>query len=638
MSSQFHVLEKQRAQIQEFEQHIIDSLDEMVLLLDESGDVIFANAAVERVLGYAPQDVMGSAWWELVIPDAAQRREMRAQAAARARGEQTATNYDLELPRRDKSKIWTSWTENRGLNGELICIGRNVTERQQTRDELERQVEERTTKLAQANSALREEIAERKLAEVVLRRREKQLTEAQRIAHLGDWEWDIVQNTVIGSDELYRLFGIPSERFGQNLLEEFLDCIYPEDHEHVDGAVEQSIDAHIPFNIEYRIVRTDGTMRNIHSRGEVVYNKAGRPTTILGTSQDITERVQAEKALWTSEKRYRQLVQALQEGIWAIDKDACTTFVNPRMAEMLGYTEDEMQGKHLFEFMDEHGVEIAKHQLERRRQGIQEQHDFEFLRQDGTRIYASLETTSLTDNDENYAGALAGVMDITARKRAEEQIAASLREKEVLLTEIHHRVNNNLQVVSSLLNFQADYAQDEHAIKVLRNSQHRVYSMALIHEQLYQAPNLAQVDVANYVQNLTTDLFSAYRAHSAHPITLRLDVHDVSLEIKQAIPFGLLVNELVSNALKHAFPADLDKSETMCEIFVSLSPVDGETGELVVSDNGIGLAPDFGPSGKDSLGMFLIDTFVQQLEGTIEWQNQNGTTCRIVFALQKRSH
>jgi PAS domain S-box-containing protein len=144
--------------------------------------------------------------------------------------------------------------------------------------------------------------------------------------------------------------------------------------------------------------------------------------------QEITERVRTEKALRESEKKYRQLLETLQEGIWAIDKDAYTTFVNPRIAEMLGYTVDEMQEKHLFDFMDEQGVEIAKRNLKRREQGIKEQHDFEFIRKDGDRIYAIIETAPVTDEDGNYIGAIAGVLDITERKRAEEVLQQRSRE------------------------------------------------------------------------------------------------------------------------------------------------------------------------------------------------------------------
>jgi PAS domain S-box-containing protein len=140
----------------------------------------------------------------------------------------------------------------------------------------------------------------------------------------------------------------------------------------------------------------------------------------------IVEHMRAEEALRQSEKRYRQLLEALQEGIWVIDQDAFTTFVNPRMAEMLGYTVEEMQGEHLFDFMDERGVEITTRNLERREQGIKEQHDFEFLRKDGSRMYAMLETSPIYDDEGNYVGGIAGIQDITERRQAERKLREAM--------------------------------------------------------------------------------------------------------------------------------------------------------------------------------------------------------------------
>jgi len=157
---------------------------------------------------------------------------------------------------------------------------------------------------------------------------------------------------------------------------------------------------------------------------------------VIVITQDVTSRIQAETRLKASEKQYRQLLEALQEGIWMIDADARTTFVNPRMAEMLGYTMEEMVGKHLFYFMDEQGIALAEVNLERRQRGIREQHDFEFLRKDGNRLYASLETSPVFDDEGNYAGSLAGVQDITDRVKTTERLRESEGRYRELVEEI----------------------------------------------------------------------------------------------------------------------------------------------------------------------------------------------------------
>ncbi len=186
-----------------------------------------------------------------------------------------------------------------------------------------------------------------------------------------------------------------------------------------------------PAEVEHLHYDAQGQARIVEVHGYPLFDDDGNVTRVLEYTLDITERKQTEAALQKSEKRYRQLLDTLQEGIWVIDQDAHTTFVNPRMAEMLGYTVEEMQGKHLFSFMDEQGIEVAQRNLRRREQGIAEQHDFEFLRQDGSRMFALLETSPIRDDDGNYVGAIAGIQDITDRRQADQ----ALQKSQALLTE-----------------------------------------------------------------------------------------------------------------------------------------------------------------------------------------------------------
>ncbi len=173
------------------------------------------------------------------------------------------------------------------------------------------------------------------------------------------------------------------------------------------------------------VVQREGRPRVMHIAFIPQLDEQRTMRSYYTVTQDITDRKRAEEALLESERKYRLLVETLQEGIWAIDKDGFTTYVNPSMADMLGYTVEEMQGRHLFSFMDENWKEVAKRNLERRQQGIKEQHDFEFIRKDGSRIYTALETSPITDAHGNYIGALAGVMDITERKKVEEELCKS---------------------------------------------------------------------------------------------------------------------------------------------------------------------------------------------------------------------
>lgn len=212
-----------------------------------------------------------------------------------------------------------------------------------------------------------------------------------------------------------------------------------------------------------------------------------------------------------------------------------------------------------------------------------------------------------------------------AQKQAQRQIQASLREKTVLLKEVHHRVKNNMQVISSLLNLQAQHIQDKEARAMFEDSRNRVKSMALIHEKLYQSENLAQIDFAAYIKNLTQHLASSYFERSRR-IDLDLKIQNVLLGVDQAIPCGLIINELVSNALKHAFPRQ--KEGKIRIVFQS----DGNGGlNLEVSDNGIGLPKSIKLEESETLGLQLVTTLVNQLDGNLEIKRNGGTSFRIDF-------
>ena len=219
---------------------------------------------------------------------------------------------------------------------------------------------------------------------------------------------------------------------------------------------------------------------------------------------------------------------------------------------------------------------------------------------------------------------------IKTLRRQKEQAEKALMEtritmQDALLKEVHHRVKNNLQVISSLLSLQSSYATDQHVLEMFKESQHRVESMAFIHERLYRADDSRRIDVADYTHTLATHLFVSYGART-EPITLALDMDNITLGIDTAIPCGLIIHELVSNALKHAFP-DGRKGD------IRLSMVVNDAGQytLVVSDNGIGFPTDLDFRNTASLGLQLVTTLTEQLDGTIALESKGGTTFTVVF-------
>ena len=215
--------------------------------------------------------------------------------------------------------------------------------------------------------------------------------------------------------------------------------------------------------------------------------------------------------------------------------------------------------------------------------------------------------------------------EIVERRRTEDQLQTSLREKEVLLKEIHHRVKNNLQVVSSLLSLQSDAIKDPAVLSLFVDSQNRIHSMALVHEKLYGTKDFSFVEMGLYVRSLSTHLFRSY-AVPGETINLRIEAEDVRMTIDSAIPCGLLLNELISNALKHAFP-----NGRRGVVAIRLSRPAGDDVLLVVEDDGIGIPPEIALDAADTLGLRLVSALIEQLDATVELDRSVGTRFTIRF-------
>jgi len=344
---------------------------------------------------------------------------------------------------------------------------------------------------------------------------------------------------------------------------------------------------------------------------------------------EALNRKRSEEALRASEERYRGLFERVPVGLYRSRPSGRLLDVNQAMVEMLGYPDREalLAVNVLDLYVDPEDHRRWRALLERQ----EEVRDLEMLlrRYDGTVCWGKTHVRAFHDADGRVLYYEGSLEDVTGRRRAEAQLRTSLREKEVLLQEIHHRVKNNLQVISSLLYLQSRSVEDESVLAVLQDSRSRVRSMALVHEKLYESPDLAHIDFADYVRTLVDHLIQSYEV-DMRAIRLRVNVAKVLLGIDTAIPCGLIIHELVSNALKHAFPQGGGG-----EIHIELSREDNRF-TLTVSDNGVGLPEGMDFRNSGSLGLQLVNTLVEQLEGTIELDRSEGTRFTIVFVEPKQ--
>ncbi len=347
---------------------------------------------------------------------------------------------------------------------------------------------------------------------------------------------------------------------------------------------------------------------------------------IQGVVRDITERKLADEALSKSENKFRSVVENANDAIYIITPEGFE-YVNSAFEQLTGYASRNVCKKsfNFWSIIHPDDVKMIREREKARKKGkdVPSRYEFRILAKDGSTKIVEPATVNIGEKGE--AKVMGILRDVTERKQAEERIKVSLREKEVLLREIHHRVKNNMQIISSLLRLQSRLVSDPNMVEMFKESQNRIRSMALIHEKLYQTEDLTRINFAQYVRSLTVHLFHTYKVNP-NIVRMNTDVEDVFLDINRAIPCGLIINELVSNSLKHAFPSN-KKGEVCIKL---LSSGQNKT-KLTVRDNGIGLPKKIDFQKPETLGLQLVSDLVKQIEGTMRLVRTKGTAFHISF-------
>ncbi len=340
---------------------------------------------------------------------------------------------------------------------------------------------------------------------------------------------------------------------------------------------------------------------------------------LLINSHNVSRQKKAEETLRENEERLRRISEGSFEGIVIMD-DGRVIDANSRMAEMLGYEPGELTGKKVTDLVAPASRDLVARMAEEGYLGVYES---DALRKDGSVINVEIRV-----NETIYRGKtvrIATIRDITDRKKAEEKIRAALGEKEILLKEIRHRVKTNLQSVLGLLDFQASAIVDSDARRAFKESQNRILAMALIHEKLYEMDDLSRIDFEEFTGNLISHLGSTYSARDRN-IRIESSAPGARLNVDTAVPCGLIINELVTNALEHAFVGRGGGN-----VLVSLTRNGNDRFVLTVSDDGIELPEDAMTPGPNQLGLTLVNSFTDQLSGNMSVDRKDGTSFSIEF-------
>lgn len=334
------------------------------------------------------------------------------------------------------------------------------------------------------------------------------------------------------------------------------------------------------------------------------------------------QRTAYERQLRESESRFRRIYDNVQDGYYETDIRGNLLEVSPSFEKMTGYTRNELIGRSVLMLYE------SPRDRDRMIDSVIEagrlmDYEVTLVRKNGDVFRCSLQAKLSEGPNGKPVGMIGSVRDISARKKAEARVRASLAEKEMLLREIHHRVKNNLQIISSLLHLQegAMAGGDE---RPFLDSQNRIAAMALLHEELYESDTLSNVDLRSYVTKLAGQLAQAYDPSGAVALTLELD--DIHMQMDAAVPCGLIINELVTNSFKHAFPGGSGGTLT-----VELIRTEPGRLRLSVADSGDGYPEDLDTESMLTLGMSLVQSLAEQLEGSVNLENRGGAYCSIDF-------
>lgn len=554
---------------------------------------VYVNPKYEEIFGYRKGEMNGTDSWSIVSDE--HKNLVIENIRKRIDDEVKSIQYTFKALKKDGTEIDVEVKGSKMLyNGKLAIIGtlQDITERLKVEKELR-------------NS------------------RQKLLLHVERTP-LGVIEWDMDFNVVQWNEAAERIFGWQKKEItGKSAL-----IIIPEEAKSQVGSIWQNLinQKGGERSTNVNITKT-GKMITCEWYNTPLISDSGEVIGVASLVEDVTERLKAEELLKEQREFLRAVIDTDPNFVFAKDWNGNFTLVNKSVADNYGTTSENLIGKSDADFNN--NIEEVEHFLNDDREVIATgkpkfiaEEKVSDSKSGEVKWYQTIKVPLKgTDGSMQVLGVAA---DITARKLAEEITKRSLKEKELLLKEIHHRVKNNLQIIISLLKLQSKYVFDPRDLEIFNKSRSRVETMSLIHEKLYKSADISQIDIGNYLRELVSHLLKAYNLSNAQ-IDFIINADNILMTIDTAIPCGLIVNELINNILKHAFPEGYTG-----KIELNLRRSD-ENVILEVIDNGIGIPEAFELDKSDTLGMQLIDTLVKQLDGIIEIDRSSGTRFSIEF-------
>ncbi|MBN2049391.1 MAG: PAS domain S-box protein, partial [Spirochaetales bacterium] len=473
------------------------------------------------------------------------------------------------------------------------------------------------------------------LAREALKESEERLTSFIRTIPHGLMENDTAGVITLCNEGYCNLLGLePEEVLGRNVT----DFQPTEEEKRKRRKLIESLNQGktVPGSFTGRILHSSGEIKDVQVDWNYHREEDGRITGYVAAVTDITPLLKAERRIHSSEALLKSIMESPRNiNVWSVDKDIRYTFFNynHKNAMKLYWGADIEIGTPLLDYiLNEEYARAAQRYYDRVLGGEHITLVDKILNpEDGNIHMFENYANPISDDDGRITGATIFTIDITERLKNEDRIKQSLKEKEVLLKEIHHRVKNNLQIISSILNMQTEGIENDAVRKIFLDSQNRILSMSLIHEQLYQNEDVSGIQMEPYIQSLLATIVSSLTSPT-ETVTISSSVEPMELDIDTAIPVGLILNELVSNALKYACGKENDG-----ELALSMETLGGNRCRIILKDSGPGISDTPDGARKNSLGLQLVDALTEQLGGTFSMKNDNGLVCTLEFPTPSQS-
>jgi PAS domain S-box-containing protein len=571
---------------------------DVIIMTDADEQITWVNKAYENLTGYTMEESLGKVPGDFL--QGPETNEETVERIAKALDAKKTVHEIILNYAKDGEKYWLDMKIDPIIEGGkctgFIAIERDVTEQIEQKRRLQESVE-------------RYDIVTQATSDTI-------------------WDEDLENKRIAYNSNIYDVFGYKVEEV-ENSGDWWLSKVHPDDRERVDKKFKMAeISDKDLVQVEYRFQCADGSYKYIDDRAYIINDESGKPVRIIGAMQDITK--QKEENLWL--KLLESAIANSTEAIAIIEERTSKSakrniiYLNDAFESMTGFSKDDALGASLLEFIgpntDRKAIVKGIQSLDK---GEKCELEISYNDKENRERWVHISFAPVKDDDGDFTHWICIGRDVTERRNRVGQLRESLQEKETLLMEIHHRVKNNLALVSSMMQLQAMDEQDESLQKKLYDSVSRIRTMVTIHEMLYESGSFSKINFSVNIKKLVSMIIETIQNQA--DINVVFDCDEVELNVNQAIPSSLIVNETITNCIKHAF-----RGRKSGSIKIELRQLGSEV-KIEILDDGIGLPTDFENKGTPSLGLQLIDVLSQQMDANYEYQSlkENGTRFSIQF-------